>query len=557
MDHDTKLPLVKIPKHTILTDLDPVIVRYFKSIPDATRLLETILRKLHGKVKWSHDSYSELNIQCIISKTDVTARSQAKDWQRRVKEAVNYLVSSILIRKRECIKKSWKEVVRQVGKLDKLPQVAIMERDEETAFYIVGSAKFVNKVHHQVDKICTETEQSLESIEDTVKLTAQEILILQKVNFTKASKMSYPKLNVILGRDGIKFIGPPKELLEAEKEVNGLIRSLKTRVLNLSKGQLKVLKMLQRQPDNAVDTAIQFLKAVIYMENDAVTLIGLGKDLDKCEEALRRNLKEANVEVTQEEQMALTGNLWAEFANNLFMWRNGVLHLELLKDTSSVNIVATAEDFEGVLEDVKTHIQKHTVRETFIEMDIPHTRMIEYWMKDDLRKIEADFKAYSVTIDADMGLNGGLPGFSINGTEDGLAPAKRRIEKLTEKIMIDSHTVTTTGMPYYFTQQESGRYFIKAQENKYHVIVRQENPNDQKRREQMKSTLQTNSQGTRELNHASHKSGVKVRVLVGDMTSHRVDAIVNAANSDLKHAGGLARAIVNKGEVKCHSCVHK
>ena len=190
-------------------------------------------------------------------------------------------------------------------------------------------------------------------------------------------------------------------------------------------------------------------------------------------------------------------------------------------------------------------------------MDIPHTRMIEHWMKDDLRKIETDFKAYSVTIDADMGLNGGTPGFSINGTEDGLAPAKRRIEKLTEKIMIDSHTVTTTGMPYYFTQQESGRYFIKAQENKYHVIVHQENPHDQKRREQMKSTLQTNSQGTRELNHASHKSGVKVRVLVGDMTSHRVDAIVNAANSDLKHAGGLARAIVNKGEIKCHLCVHK
>ena len=125
---------------------------------------------------------------------------------------------------------------------------------------------------------------------------------------------------------------------------------MKTKVLNLSKGQLKVLKMLQRQQDNAVDTAIQFLKAVIYMENDAVTLIGLGKDLDKCEEALKRNLKEANVEVTQEEQIALTGNLWSEFANNLFMWRNGVLHLEVPEDGSSVNIVATAEDFEGVLE---------------------------------------------------------------------------------------------------------------------------------------------------------------------------------------------------------------
>ena len=548
MDHNTKVPLVKIPEQTILTDLDPIIVSYFKSMQDARRLLENILGKLHARVKWNHGSDSELNIQCIINITDVQARNQAKDWHRRVKEAVKYLVSTILVRKRECIKKSWKEVVRQVSKLEKFPQVAIMEKDEEPAFYIIGSAKFVNKVHHQIDKICSETEQSLESIEDTIKLTAQEVLLLQKVNFRKASKKSYPKLDVILSRDGIKFIGPPKELLEAEKEVNGLTRSLKAKVLNLSSGQLKVLKMLQRQPDNSIDMAVKFLKAVIYRDNDVVTLIGLGKDLEKCEEALRRNLKEATVEVTQEEQMALEGDLWSEFANNLFIRSNGVLHLDVHQDSSSVNIVAAAEDFEGVLEDVKTHIQKHTVKDTFVEMDIPHTRMIEHWMKDDLKKIETDFKAYSVTIDADLGLNGGNPGFSINGTQDGLTPAKRRIEKLTEKIVIGSHTVTTTGMPYYFTQQESGIYFIKAQENKYHVIVHQENPNDQKAREQMKSNLQANSQGTRELHQARHKSGVNIRVLVGDITSHRVDAIVNAANSNLKHAGGLARAIVNKGK---------
>ena len=308
--------------------------------------------------------------------------NQAKDWHRRVKEAVKYLVSTILVRKRECIKKSWKEVVRRVSKFEKLPQVAIFERDEEPAFYIVGSAKFVNKVHHQIDKICSETEQSLESIEDTIKLTAQEILLLEKVNFTKASKKSYPKLDVTPSGDGIKFIGPPKELLEAEKEVNSLTRSLKTKVLNLSRGQLKVLKMFQRQPDNSIDTAVKFLKAVIYRDNDVVTLIGLGRDLEKCEEALKRNLKEVTVEVTQEEQMALEDDLWSEFANNLFIRSNGVLHLDVQQDSSSVNIVAAAEDFEGVLEDVKTHIQKHTVKDTFVEMDIPHTRMMEHWMKE-------------------------------------------------------------------------------------------------------------------------------------------------------------------------------
>jgi O-acetyl-ADP-ribose deacetylase (regulator of RNase III) len=41
--------------------------------------------------------------------------------------------------------------------------------------------------------------------------------------------------------------------------------------------------------------------------------------------------------------------------------------------------------------------------------------------------------------------------------------------------------------------------------------------------------------------------GKTLRLLKGDITSRNVDAIVNAANSHLKHGGGVAGAIVRKG----------
>ena len=38
-----------------------------------------------------------------------------------------------------------------------------------------------------------------------------------------------------------------------------------------------------------------------------------------------------------------------------------------------------------------------------------------------------------------------------------------------------------------------------------------------------------------------------LRLVNGDITQRNVDAIVNAANSYLKHGGGVAAAIVRKG----------
>ncbi|MBD3165527.1 macro domain-containing protein [bacterium] len=45
----------------------------------------------------------------------------------------------------------------------------------------------------------------------------------------------------------------------------------------------------------------------------------------------------------------------------------------------------------------------------------------------------------------------------------------------------------------------------------------------------------------------THPCGTTVELVLGDITTEEVDAIVNAANSGLQHGGGVAGAIVRKG----------
>lgn len=47
--------------------------------------------------------------------------------------------------------------------------------------------------------------------------------------------------------------------------------------------------------------------------------------------------------------------------------------------------------------------------------------------------------------------------------------------------------------------------------------------------------------------HEAEIEETAVRAVLGDMTQERVDAVVNAANSQLLHGGGLAGAIVRRG----------
>ena len=543
--HDTSQPCVQIPTDVILEDMDRNKVHFLKTVPTARKHAEeAVMKPLYAKIDWGHKSETELHVMCTLRKDEKDVRNIARDWEDRVKESTKFLVDYIKVEKRECLKKTWKDVCFEVQKIRKgSPSIAVIDRDDEFSIYVVGKAETVKKIYQQVDKMCDEIEQKLENMTDTIDLQDSERAVFLKTSQKQKLEKKYPKVRISLRQTDIKVEGPAKDLLSMQKELNFFLRTIHQRRLNLSKGQLKVLPMLQRQQKNLFSNSLQKLEVVMHVDGDKLVLFGTNEDMNKCEDLLKNTIKETTIEVSEEEQTALKENIWKDLSNALFMKCQGVLHVEL-QGNSSVDLATRADDFNGALEEVKNHIRKNAIREVYVELEIAETRMIMQWMAGDVKKIEEDFERYSVRITAPDDC-----GFVITGTEDGILPAKTRTEKLTDKIITDRHTVTTPGMPYYFTQ-DVGKYFLKSQEDRYQVIIHHEDPNQERRAlGTRRRPMPKPRSSTIELQQATHLSGVTVKVIVGDMTSHKVDAIVNAANANLAHVGGLAKAIVDKGEL--------
>ena len=89
---------------------------------------------------------------------------------------------------------------------------------------------------------------------------------------------------------------------------------------------------------------------------------------------------------------------------------------------------------------------------------------------------------------------------------------------------------------------------MKTQEDTHQVVIQIENPMSTTEHFKAEQKINSSQQPTEiEVEAAIHPSGVSIKVFSGDLTAFKGDAIVNAANTRLRHAGGLAKVIIEKG----------
>ena len=148
-------------------------------------------------------------------------------------------------------------------------------------------------------------------------------------------------------------------------------------------------------------------------------------------------------------------------------------------------------------------------------------------------------------------MTGRNKGFVIQGNEEGIETACQVINGLVDRVKEQQYPVSKTGMAQLF-REDKGKKFLESIEKEFQCVIL-ENGQDESDGEEEDNGSRTPTATTEVLCKISLPNGFTLRVCRGDLTKQKVDCIVNAANTELKHVRGLAKAIVQAGvyQEKC------
>ena len=132
----------------------------------------------------------------------------------------------------------------------------------------------------------------------------------------------------------------------------------------------------------------------------------------------------------------------------------------------------------------------------------------------------------------------------ICGTAENLTKCWEEIQNLKLDVKSGNVDIDTPGMGKLFSERQ-GKQMLRDVENDHHCII--ETNHVGKAPSFKESAIET--EGINAICICSYLTpeGKKISVYKDDVTKHRVDAIVNAANERLQHIGGVAGDIVKAG----------
>jgi poly [ADP-ribose] polymerase 10/14/15 len=420
-------------------------------------------------------------------------------------------------------------------------------REELLQIKLVGKEDELHASHDKLKSEIAEMEQGLNIATEVIQVPVKaklELLLLHGVekilkNEFKVDVKIEPAKNIIT----IKGIA--KQVLSALRRAYQMCNLIKEDSVDLNEMERRFLESGMLAVVNS-DMKASELKGMVSLgesnrNNKAKVFVLGGATTNDVQAYLKSYMFQRDYVLDEESLTLLKSNKWKEFCNNVETKSSVMIHAS---GGTKISLIGEKQEVEETFTKLHEFMKRNTILKETIDMEEGYALYLSKYCGNDLREIEKELQEQSVRVH-DVVEEGPM---KIDGTKDGIKKARKFIHEIISNIATDKVCFDKPRMHEYLKSEE-GKVFIEGIESKNKCLIRlsEDDGRASTNISSMQHRAQPPSLTSKLLCSYETKEKITFMVFKGDITAHRCDVIVNAANEDLKHIGGVAKSILDAG----------
>ncbi|CAB4033539.1 Hypothetical predicted protein, partial [Paramuricea clavata] len=427
----------------------------------------------------------------------------------------------------------------------KKENITIAMQEEQLQIQLVGKKKDVNEISVQLKYDIVEMEKGLDVVTEQLPIRngyKLELFLFHGVDEMLANEF-HVDVKIEPRKETITIKGPKEHVSLATKEAYKKCAQIMDENIDFNATEKRFIKSGGLEALNSGMKAIGLKgmvsvneskrnKAKALVFNDGTFSI---KDVHSY---LSNNMFIKEYDLDEDSLSLLKSNKWEEFCENATKETSVRIYADE-ESLTKISLVGKKSEVEEIYETLQDFMKRNTIVKESLNWEEGYVGYLAEYCAKDLEEIETRLEQHSVrlllvehegTID-------------IHGTKEGVKEGKKRMEDMKSSVATGKMNVDKQRNQKYL-ESEEGKVYMSGIESKHKCILRL--TKDDGERSTIIPSSRSN-QTSKLLCSYETQEKISLKVFKDDITAHSCDVIVNAANGDLKHVGGLAKSILAAG----------
>lgn len=449
---------------------------------------------------------------------------QVEEWKSNVQRAFHQLLSQYGTFQCPMNTPAWNQAERDIRSAVSQDGLLLMDASSHN-LTVVGKSEDIKGIEDRVKKIAAtamkKIQQERDKVTEAMELAPTVFYILEKEGLQKAARDISPVLELSYDNRSrtLTFRGIPADVFKAKSWVLERKFSLIKKQIDFPPVLLDFLKTVDSEEISEELFTSKGICATYIIVSDGILLLGCSDSvLADAEQKMIRAFTQQTLAVEDPGLLHLPE--WMSLKQRLLTDNNSSKATVAILDQGrdQVTMVGYLETVEDVSRKVRLFIVDNSRVEEVIHVQSCALQVV-------VRKKKQDYTGIAAACGAKIQIDEGRSSICIAGARFQVLKAKSLIQELLDALSTDTLTVDKPGAKKYF--QVQGSFFLSSIISDLNCVV-----------------LLDPQSSAPCLCKVSTPSGVQLSVREADICTLQVDAVVNAANKDLQHIGGLALALL-------------